>query len=162
MNPWSFKKEMCFGFMLTIIFLDVSSSLELAFALAKYITCLNIGCRTKSEGCNNFFNIKQTIMSSLTLLYISLWTPYLSMLMHFTASRHQIWYQAFDLAIGMAYVPFKPCSQPRYWLWIFHPQRERSLSLFITDVKFGQIYEILVHHQMDHNTYSLVTLMFWI
>jgi hypothetical protein len=63
---------MCSGFMLTIIFLDVSSSLELAFALAKYITCLNIGCRTKSEGRNNFFNIKQTIMSLLTLSYISL------------------------------------------------------------------------------------------
>jgi hypothetical protein len=84
-------------------------------------------------------------MSSLTLLYISLWTPYLSILMHFTANHHHFWYQAFDLVIRMAYVPFKPCSQPRYWLWIFHPQRERSMSLFIIDVKFGQIYEILVH-----------------
>jgi hypothetical protein len=136
---------MSFGFMLTIIFLDVSSNLELAFALAKYITCLNIGCKTKSEGHNNFFNIKQTIMSSLTLSYISLWTPYLSMFMHFTTNHHHFWYEAFDLTIGMPYVPFKPYSQPRYWLWIYHPQRERSMSLFIIDVKFGQIYEILVH-----------------
>jgi hypothetical protein len=67
MNPWSFKKEMCFGFMLTIFFFDVSLSLELAFALVKYITYLNIGCKIKSEGHNNFFKIKQTIMSSLTL-----------------------------------------------------------------------------------------------
>ncbi len=65
MNPWSLEKEMCSGFMLTIIFLDVSSSLELAFALAKYITCLNIGCRTKSEGRNNFLLGWPMFLSSL-------------------------------------------------------------------------------------------------
>jgi hypothetical protein len=147
MNPWSLKKEMCFEFMLTIIFLDVSSSLELAFASAKYIICSNISCRIKSEGCNNFFNIKQRIMSSLILLYISLWEPYLSILMHFTANHHHFWYQAFDLVIRMAYVPFNPCFTTKVSVMNLSPTKTKV--------------NVVVHHWCEILPKSMKSLFIW-